>query len=98
MFTFTDTQPPNITCPADDIYVEINEECDIYVKLNEECCRANVTYSVSATDNCDPAPEVTCNPPSGSAFNSTSVVNCTATDQSGNSAGCTFLVNVSGTA
>jgi hypothetical protein len=47
---------------------------------------AVVTYTATATDNLDPAPTVTCAPPSGSAFPiGTTTVNCTGTDQAGNS-------------
>jgi hypothetical protein len=55
-----------------------------------------VTYTTPiATDNCGPAPAVVCNPPSGSTFPlGTTVVTCTATDGSGNTATCTFPVSV----
>jgi len=54
-----------------------------------------VTFSVSATDCQDPAPGVTCVPPSGSFFpRGTTLVTCTATDASGNQASCQFPVVV----
>jgi len=56
---------------------------------------ATVTYSVSATDNLDPAPVVHCAPESGSTFAlGNTVVNCTATDASGNSSQGSFSVSV----
>jgi hypothetical protein len=48
-----------------------------------------------ASDNC-PGQSVVCNPPSGSTFPvGTTTVTCTATDTSGNTATCSFTVNVS---
>jgi probable HAF family extracellular repeat protein len=56
---------------------------------------ATVTYAVSATDDQDPDPVLTCSPPSGSIFPlGASTVSCTATDASGNTAGGTFQVVV----
>ena len=49
----------------------------------------------TATDAVDPAPTVTCDPPSGSAFDlGTTTVTCTATDASGNSSSESFTVTV----
>src|SRR6185295_2046825 len=58
---------------------------------------AVATYSVTATDLCDPSPVITCVPPSGTAFpiGATSV-QCTAQDASGNSATCSFTITVLG--
>ncbi|MDA0169098.1 HYR domain-containing protein [Solirubrobacter taibaiensis] len=55
------------------------------------------SYAVSATDDTDPSPSVTCTPPSGSVFaiGSTNVT-CTATDARGNAAEKTFTVTVLG--
>ncbi len=56
---------------------------------------ALVSYSVSATDNLDPQPVVTCAPPSGSLFAvGATTVSCTATDESGNSSSGSFTVQV----
>jgi hypothetical protein len=56
---------------------------------------ASVTYSVSATDDADPNPTVSCSPPSGSTFPiGESTVTCTATDASGNVASGSFTVVV----
>jgi hypothetical protein len=50
---------------------------------------------VSATDAVDPAPALSCTPPSGSTFPvGTTSVTCTATDAAGNSATASFDVTV----
>ena len=54
-----------------------------------------VTFSVSATDDLDPSPTVLCSPPSGSLFPpGTTLVDCTATDATGNQSTCQFPVTV----
>jgi hypothetical protein len=54
-----------------------------------------VHFSVTATDAIDPAPLVVCVPPSGSTFPlGTTLVDCTATDASGNQSTCQFPVTV----
>jgi hypothetical protein len=56
---------------------------------------AIVKYEVSATDNEDPNPVVSCTPPSGSLFPpGTTVVKCTATDAVGNQTQGSFTVLV----
>ncbi len=56
---------------------------------------ALVSYSVSATDNLDPQPVVSCAPPSGSLFAvGATTVSCTARDVSGNSSSGSFTVQV----
>jgi hypothetical protein len=56
---------------------------------------AVVTYSAQASDVADDTPTVTFFPESGSAFSiGTTFVTATATDDSGNSASCTFTVTV----
>src|SRR6185295_10304040 len=88
--TFTvrvnDTQPPVITCPA-----------NITVNAAAGACSSNVTFSVTATDNCT-VTNVTSVPASGFAFpvGVTTVTN-TAQDKSGNSSQCTFTVRVNDT-
>lgn len=88
--TVTDTQPPLFPngCPAG-ITRSAQSSCPITTSLL-------VSYTGPiATDNCVPAPSVVCNPPSGSIFPmGTTTVTCTATDSSGNTATCTFPVNV----
>ncbi len=57
---------------------------------------AVVEYTTPVTnDNCDPAPNLSCLPPSGSMFPiGTTVVTCTADDQGGNVIECSFNVIV----
>ncbi len=58
---------------------------------------AVVDFVVTATDNCDGAVPVTCNPPSGSFFlEGETLVVCQAVDQCGNLGTCAFTVTVSG--
>jgi hypothetical protein len=85
--TVNDTQSPTITCPL-----------NIAVSNTAGQCNATVNYAApSASDNCG-VPSVVCSPPSGSTFAvGTTTVNCTATDGSGRSAGCSFTVTVNDT-
>src|SRR6266700_2529635 len=84
-FTVTvilDTQPPKLVCPS-----------NIVVRTCGD--RELVFYSVTATDDCDPAPKIVCDPPPGSVFPvGTNVVTVTATDQCGHQSRCQFLVIV----
>jgi hypothetical protein len=84
-FTVTvegDTTPPQVTCPA-----------DITVDTTSCINGGEVDYVASASDSCLDTFE--CNPPAGSAFPvGTTTATCTATDLSGNSATCSFDVNV----
>jgi uncharacterized delta-60 repeat protein len=60
---------------------------------------AVVTYTVSATDDQDPAPSVACIPASGSVFAiGDTPVTCVATDSAGNSQSGSFDVHVKGAA
>jgi len=79
-----DTTPPRLTCSSN-----IVANC-------QHTNQTQVTYIITAVDDCDPNPIVTCNPPSGSAFPlGTTAVNCDATDKCGNkSSSCSFTVNV----
>jgi autotransporter-associated beta strand protein len=88
--TVNDTQPPMFPngCSAG-IIMAAHATCPFTTSL-----LLNYTKPI-ATDNCEPAPAVVCNPPSGSVFPlRTTVVTCTATDSSGKTATCTFPVNV----
>ena len=77
-----DTIPPTLYCPSD-ITVE-----------GQDPSGAIVYYTVTATDNCS-TPTVNAYPPSGSVFPpGTTVVQCSATDGSGNSRSCFFNVTV----
>jgi hypothetical protein len=54
-----------------------------------------VTFTVTATDNCDPVPDVVCIPSSGSQFPiGTTLVVCVGADMCGNMEGCAFEVTV----
>jgi beta propeller repeat protein len=56
-------------------------------------------YTVTATDDTDPAPALSCAPASGSLFAiGDTTVACTATDSSGNTATASFTVHVAGAA
>ncbi|HUJ11229.1 MAG TPA: HYR domain-containing protein [Verrucomicrobiae bacterium] len=79
-----DHQPPELDCPT-----------NITVTLAAGQSSTNLSFSVTATDNCDPAPQVVCTPASGSAFGiGTTNVNCTATDASQNQTNASFTVTV----
>lgn len=79
--TVNDAEAPVITCPAN-----ITLPCAVDRLLP-------ATFVATATDNCDPAPEVTYSIPPGSGFPiGVTTVTATATDASGNSAQCTFTV------
>src|SRR5205807_309857 len=94
MFTVTvnDTQPPTITCPAN-ITATASSSCPI-------ATGAPVNFTVTASDNC-PGVTFVCKDQnnvvvtSGSQFPvGTTTVTCTATDASGNTASCGFIVTV----
>jgi len=84
-----DTQPPVLVgCP-----LGITKAAQVSCPFTTT---AIATYvPPTATDNCGPAPTVVCNPPSGSTFPAgTTSVTCTAVDSSGNTATCSFPVNI----
>ena len=81
-----DTTAPAVSC-AGDLVVECTSPAG-----------TAVSFAASATDGCDPAPVISCSPPSGSAFPlGTTTVTCTATDASGNAGSCSFSVTVEDT-
>jgi hypothetical protein len=83
--TKADTEPPALTLPAS------------FTVDATSTAGAMVTYAASASDDIDPSPTVTCGPPSGSLFPiGATVVNCTATDEAGNSAQGSFTITVRG--
>jgi hypothetical protein len=58
---------------------------------------AAVTYTVTATDDILPAPDLVCTPPAGSVFAiGESPIACVATDSGGNTANASFTVTVLG--
>lgn len=58
---------------------------------------ANVRFAVTASDLCDGAVPVVCDPPSGSFFpEGATLVTCQTTDECGNTGTCTFTVTVTG--
>jgi hypothetical protein len=78
-----DETAPEITCIADTTLTCAPSEGVVF------------EYEVTAVDDCDPAPVVTCDPPSGSLFPvGETLVTCTAVDSLGNESTCTFTVNV----
>jgi len=81
--TVTDAIAPDITVP-DDIVV-----------VPQTSAGANVNYVVTVTDNSDPNPTLVCAPASGSLFPlGPTTVDCSATDNDGNSSDASFLVTV----
>jgi probable HAF family extracellular repeat protein len=78
-----DTTPPTLIVPAD-IAVDATSPVG-----------ATVSYTVSASDDLDPAPLVSCTPPSESLFAiGDTAVHCTASDAAGNSVDGGFTVHV----
>jgi hypothetical protein len=79
--TVKDVQKPTIKCPSD-------------ITVTTTTCSKQVTFSVSATDNC-PGVTVATVPASGTVFPvGTTTVTATATDASGNKSTNTFKVKV----
>lgn len=78
-----DIEPPVINCPT-----------NIFIL----CAKPNgtkVPFNVTAIDNCDPTPTITCVPPSGSHFGiGCTNVTCVAVDDAGNASTCSFKVCV----
>jgi len=81
--TVGDTTPPILGCPGS-VYAETYDPSG-----------TRVYFTVTASDNCDPSPVVSCTPPSGSWFPvGTTWVSCVATDACGNRSTCSFPVTV----
>jgi len=78
-----DTTPPQITCPG-----------NITKTPDPGQGTAAVTFAETVSDDCSSVTPV-CSSPSGTAFPLGTTTNtCTATDQAGNSASCSFTVNI----
>jgi uncharacterized repeat protein (TIGR01451 family) len=83
--TVSDTEAPTATCPV-----------SIVTNVASGVTSAILTYTATASDNC-PGATIECTPASGSSFSlGTTTVNCTATDASSNTGGCSFNVTVAG--
>jgi len=81
--TVIDNTPPSITCPP-----------SIIVDAPVGTCSAQVSFTVTANDNCS-VPTVVSSPASDSVFPvGTTTVVSTATDAAGNSQSCSFTVTV----
>ena len=81
--TVKDSEPPRLVCPE-----------DIFKTNDMDLCSAVVEFTAAATDNV-PGVILSCVPPSNSVFEmGLTMVNCTATDTSGNTAPCGFTVTV----
>jgi hypothetical protein len=82
--TVTDPSPPEIVCPEG------------FETACLEGGLAVVEYPPPVvTDGCDSAPQVICDPPSGTSLPlGAHVITCTATDASGNESACEFTVTV----
>ncbi len=77
---------PGITCPGPMAVTALPGECS-----------AEVSFLITATDNCTATPTIVSTPASGSTLPSgLTTVQATATDESGNTATCSFEVTISG--
>ena len=82
--TVKDTQPPTIICPTN-----VVQSTD-----PGQCSSSNVMFAVTVADDC-PGTTIVCTPPSGSTFQKgVTLVNCVATDTSGNTNACSFTVTI----
>jgi hypothetical protein len=99
--------PTNVTCTTTDSFgsasaqfeVEVTDTLGPVLHLPATIVSSSpvVTYTVTATDNVDSSPPVSCSPASGSTFAvGSTIVSCTATDSHANSATGTFRVTVTG--
>jgi hypothetical protein len=85
VITHGTNEPPSLDLPAD-MTVDATSPAG-----------ATVSYSVTATDDNDPSPDVECAPVPGSTFPvGTTVVSCTATDDGGLTDSGSFSVTVVG--
>jgi hypothetical protein len=83
----TPNDPPVINCPG-----------NIVKSTDPGLCSAMVSFTVTATDDCDGTVVPACTPPSGSTFaKGVTSVSCTATDSSSHSSSCSFTVTVNDT-
>ncbi len=80
---------------ANDIYPPSISGCSATRRLACSAVLPDYRSDMTVSDNCDPEPLFVQDPPPGSPFVSGMAVTMTATDASGNSAVCSFIVNVS---
>ena len=83
--TVTDNENPSITCPANQ-NVSAGSNCSAILG-------DYISYAI-ITDNCDSSPLVTQSPVTLTTITTSQVVTLTATDASGNTATCNFLVTI----
>lgn len=105
--TITLTVSDGEASDSDDVLVTVNADSEaptltvpggLSVSNDEGQCGAVVEYSVSASDNCDTALDLTYSHPSGTLFPvGTTSVTVSATDDAGNSTTASFDVTVSDT-
>ena len=86
-FVFADIEAPHITCSGDQS-----------VKADKDRPTAMLTWRTPTTsDNSGHVSDVFCNPQSGTNFTiGETVVVCEAVDGSGNTAECSFQINIAG--
>jgi hypothetical protein len=83
----TPNDPPVITCPG-----------NIVKPADLAQCSAVVTFTATASDDCDGALIPVCMPPSGATFaRGITTVTCSATDTSSHSTSCSFTITVNDT-
>jgi hypothetical protein len=83
-FTVNDNQPPTITCPDNRT-----------VNADQGQCSSVQAYDVTTTDNCAATTQPTAGLSSGAAFPAGTTINAfLATDAAGNTATCSFLIQV----
>lgn len=81
--TVVDDVAPSITCPSDKVVAASSAQ------------GTRVFYEATVVDDCDTAPVLKAEPPSGSIFPiGNTVVQCIATDSTGNKSVCRFNVTV----
>ena len=89
MSVISDKEAPELTCPN-----RVFAETDVGLAT-----AMNVTIEISVWDNEDDMPDLKCSYPTDEDYafpHGDTLVNCNATDRSGNAANCSFYVTVTG--
>ena len=89
MHSISDKEAPELTCPN-----RVFAETDVGLAT-----AMNVTIEISVYDNEDDMPDLECSYPTDEDYaflHGDTLVNCNATDRSGNAANCSFYVTVIG--